>query len=142
MGHYTREEGIKAVNKGLLLLAVVTLIEVGFSLFGKGYIIGGVEEYTAVLIIVGLALIFLSLYKARYIVFKFMHMEDEVSSLKWSVIAPMLLFVWAIIAFFNEGSSWLDRREQILEKNRVPATEEFELSLQDEDEPGEVYTIK
>ena len=31
--------------------------------------------------------------------------------------------IWAIIAFFQEGDSWKDRREQIKEKNEEPADE-------------------
>jgi cytochrome c oxidase subunit IV len=42
-----------------------------------------------------------------------------------SVLMPMLLLVWAIIAFFNEGGSWGARRELIKEKNEqvLPATQ-------------------
>lgn len=148
MGHLSKEEGIKAVNRGLGLLAVITLVEVLVSLFGKGHLgfdPGGSFEVNLglyegpiapLLIIVGLLLIGLSLYKAYYIVYKFMHMADEVKGLRMSVLLPMLLFVWAIIAFFQEGNSWKERRDQILEKNKIEtntvvivedATEEVEL---------------
>ncbi len=131
MGHLSKEEGIKAVKKGLGLLAVITIIEVMVSLFGKGHL--GIEPdwsfnvnlglyegpLAPLLIIVGLLLIGLSLYKAYYIVYKFMHMADEVKGLRMSVLLPMLLFVWALIAFFQEGNSWKERRDQILEKNKI-----------------------
>jgi hypothetical protein len=39
------------------------------------------------------------------------------------VLLPTLLLVWAIIAFFQEGDSWKDRREQIKEKDAQPAEE-------------------
>lgn len=52
-----------------------------------------------------------------------MHMADEVKGLRMSVILPMLLFVWAIIAFFQEGKSWKDRRDVILEKNKIESSE-------------------
>ena len=118
MGHLSKEEGIKAVKKGLILLAVITLIEVLVSLFGKGHLgidpsfsfelnLGLIEGNIApLLIVVGLLLIGLSLYKAYYIVYMFMHMADEVKGLRMSVVLPMLLFVWAVIAFFQEGNSW------------------------------------
>ena len=117
MGHLSYEESKKLVFKGLLLLAVVTLIEVGFSLFGKGYIIPGVEEYTWLLYLVGLILIGLSLYKAYYIIYEFMHMRYEVKGLARSVLLPTVLLIWAIIAFFQEGDSWKNRRDQIKEKD-------------------------
>ena len=44
-GHLSYEDSIKNVYKGLVLLAVVTLVEVFLSLLGKGYIIPGAEEY-------------------------------------------------------------------------------------------------
>ena len=137
MGHLSKEEGIKAVNKGLVLLAIITLIEVGVSLFGKGRLgidpsgsfnvnLGLYEGPVApFLIIVGLLLIGLSLYKAYYIVYNFMHMADEVKGLRMSVILPMLLFVWAVIAFFQEGNSWKERRDLILEKNKIQPKQEI-----------------
>lgn len=120
MGHVSYEESIKKVYQGLILLGVVTLIEVGLSLFGKGYIVSGVEEYKAVIYIVGLGLIVLSLYKAYFIIYEFMHMRYEVKGLALSVLLPTLLLIWAIIAFFQEGGSWKDRRDQIQEKNAEP----------------------
>jgi cytochrome c oxidase subunit 4 len=117
MGHLSYEESKKLVFKGLFLLAVVTLVEVAFSLFGKGYIIPGVEEYTWLLYVVGLILVALSLYKAYYIIYEFMHMRYEVKGLARSVLLPTVLLIWAIIAFFQEGDSWKNRRDQIKEKD-------------------------
>lgn len=124
MGHLTYEESKKLVFKGLILLAVVTLIEVAVSLFGKGYIIPGIEEYRWIAYPVGLALIGLSLYKAYFIIYEFMHMRYEVRGLAMSVLLPTLLLVWAIIAFMQEGDSWGNRREQIEEKDALPVDDE------------------
>lgn len=135
MGHLSYEESIKKVYQGLILLGVVTLIEVGLSLFGKGYIISGVEEYKAVIYLVGLGLIVLSLYKAYFIIYEFMHMRYEVKGLALSVLLPTLLLIWAIIAFFQEGGSWKDRRDQIQEKNAEPADAQGML-------PDDVYLLE
>ena len=113
------KEGKKKVVKGLYLLAAVTLIEVFISLLGKGPIISGVEKYSVILYIVGLALIVLSLYKAYFIIYEFMHMKYEVKGLALTVLLPTTLLIWAIIAFFQEGNSWKNRRELIKEKNEV-----------------------
>jgi len=134
MGHLSYEESKKKVFQGLLLLGAVTLIEVGLSLFGKGYIISGVENYAWVAYVVGLGLIVLSLYKAYFIIYDFMHMRYEVKGLALSVLLPTLLLVWAIIAFFQEGGSWKSRRDQIKEKNAEPAQKQGML-------PDDVYRI-
>lgn len=120
MGHLSYEESKKKVFQGLVLLAVVTLVEVFVSLAGKGYIFGDIGGYAWVLYLVGLALIVLSLYKAYYIIYEFMHMRYEVKSLAMTVLLPTVLLVWAIIAFFQEGNSWKSRRDQIKEKNELP----------------------
>lgn len=124
MGHLSYEESKKKVFQGLMLLGAVTLVEVGLSLFGKGYIIGGVEDYAWITYLVGFGLIAFSLYKAYFIIYEFMHMRYEVKGLAMSVLLPTLLLIWAIIAFFQEGDSWKDRREQIKEKNAEPAIEQ------------------
>ena len=121
MGNLSYEESIKKVYYGLVLLGVVTLIEVFISLLGKGHIISGAEKYSTVIYGAGLIIIALSLYKAYFIVYEFMHMRYEVKGLALSVLLPTLLLIWAIIAFFQEGDSWKDRREQIKEKNELPA---------------------
>lgn len=134
MGHLSYEESKKKVFQGLILLGAVTLIEVGLSLFGKGYIISGVENYSWLAYVIGLGLIVLSLYKAYFIIYDFMHMRYEVKGLALSVLLPTLLLVWAIIAFFQEGGSWKSRRDQIKEKNAEPAQKQGML-------PDDVYRI-
>lgn len=118
MGHSSYEDSIKKVYFGLVLLAVVTLIEVFISLFGKGYIVAGVEESSLVMYVVGFLLIAFSVYKAYFIIFEFMHMKYEAKGLALTVLLPMGLLVWGIIAFFQEGGAWGERRELIKEKDQ------------------------
>ncbi len=122
MSNLSYEESIKKVYFGLGLLAVVTLVEVGFSLFGKGHIIGGMEDISWLAYVVGVILIALSLYKAYFIIYEFMHMKYELKGLALSVLLPTLLLVWAIIAFFQEGDSWKGRRDKIKERNEIEVT--------------------
>lgn len=117
MGHLSYEESKKLVFRGMWLLAIVTLIEVAVSLFGKGHIISGVENSTIVFFISGLIIIALSLYKAYFIIYEFMHMKYEVKGLAMSVLLPTVLLIWAIIAFFQEGNYWKYRRAQVEEQN-------------------------
>jgi cytochrome c oxidase subunit IV len=115
------EEGKKLVFYGLKLLGFITIIEVLFALAAKGHIPGvpafGKEGIGAALYM--LAMVGASIYKAYFIVFNFMHMAFEVKGLMLSVLLPCLLLVWAIIAFFHEGTKWGESRELIKEKNRT-----------------------
>jgi cytochrome c oxidase subunit IV len=124
MGHLSYEDSKKLVYKGLVLLAVVTLIEVFFSLLGKGHVIAGLEDISWLGYVIGFILIALSLYKAYYIIYEFMHMRYEVKGLALSVLLPTVLLIWAIIAFFQEGSSWKNRRDQIKEKDKEQVEED------------------
>ncbi len=123
MSHLSYEESKKAVVKGMWLLAIVTLIEVFFSLLAKGHIWAGIKGSTLVIAIASIIIIALSLYKAYFIVYEFMHMKYEVKGLAYSVLLPTLLLVWAIIAFFHEGNSWGERRQQIKDKDMAPPKE-------------------
>ena len=110
-GHGSYEELKKSVWKGLIILALVTLIEVIVSLFGKGYL--GIDSSMITLAIAGILLVAFSLYKAYYIVYNFMHMGHEVKALRLTVLLPCTLLFWAIIAFIMEGDYWNHRRENI-----------------------------
>lgn len=118
MEHLSYEESKKVVFKGLILLGIITLVEVFIALIGNGHVIEGHEWPIWIMYPI---MISLSLYKAYFIIYQFMHMGYEVKGLAMSVLLPMLLLVWAIIAFFQEGNSWKDRRELIKEKNEMEA---------------------
>ncbi|MCB0583947.1 MAG: cytochrome C oxidase subunit IV family protein [Phaeodactylibacter sp.] len=117
MSHLSYEEAKKVVYRGLVLLAAVTLVEVFCSLLAKGHVIHELKYITWLHYLIGLTLIGLSLYKAYFIIYEFMHMRYEVKGLAMSVLLPTVLLIWAIIAFFQEGNSWKSRRQQIEEKN-------------------------
>ncbi|MBL7827406.1 MAG: cytochrome C oxidase subunit IV family protein [Saprospiraceae bacterium] len=120
-GHSSYEEQKQLVFRGLKILGIITIVEVAFALFAKGHVVpsitfgkdGGFGQGIYMLAMVGA-----SLYKAYFIVFFFMHMAHEVRGLVLSVLLPTTLLIWAIIAFFQEGSAWGASREHIQEKNR------------------------
>lgn len=113
MGH-DYESSKKKATKIIIILAIITIIEVIFALLGKGYII---EGFHIPLIIMGGAMIIMSLVKAYLIVYEFMHMKYEMPGLVKTVLLPTLLLVWAVFAFFKEGEYWKNRRGEILDKN-------------------------
>lgn len=45
----------------------------------------------------------LTIVKAYYIVSEFMHLGHEEKGLRWSIIFPLILVVWLIVALIVEG---------------------------------------
>jgi cytochrome c oxidase subunit IV len=52
--------------------------------------------------------IILTIFKAFYIVAEFMHLKHETKGLIWSIIIPMALVVWLMVALISEGSYYYD----------------------------------
>lgn len=110
------ETSKKVAVKIITILAVITVVEVFFALFGKGYIIDGIHFHGAIM---AGAMIIMSIVKSYLIIYEFMHMKYEVPGLVKSVLLPMFLLVWAIIAFLYEGNAWKGNRSTIIERNSL-----------------------
>ena len=118
MGHDYK--GAKKIAlKTIIILAVVTVVEVLIALTGKGYII---EGYHAPKIVMNTLMIAMSLYKAYLIVFEFMHMKYEARGLMMSVLLPVGLLIWAVIAFLYEGHAWKNNRKFVIDKDKMELT--------------------
>lgn len=109
----------KIALKTIIILAVLTVIEVLIALTGKGYII---EGFHAPKLLMNTLMIGMSLYKAYLIVFEFMHMKYEARGLMLSVVLPLALLFWAIIAFLYEGYAWKGNRDTVNERSKVEVT--------------------
>lgn len=48
--------------------------------------------------------IVLTIFKAFFIVSEFMHLKHETKSLIWSILVPMALVAWLVVALITEGS--------------------------------------
>lgn len=99
--------GTKKIWKIFWVLSALTIIELalGYFLYAKSGSLG----YPAIIstkIVIGL----LTLAKAYYIVSVFMHLGDEVRNLIMTIVVPLILFVWFIIAFLADGESWKNLR--------------------------------
>jgi cytochrome c oxidase subunit 4 len=99
--------GTKKIWKIFWVLSALTIIELalGYFLYAKSDSLG----YPAIIstkIVIGL----LTLAKAYYIVSVFMHLGDEVRNLIMTIVVPLILFVWFIIAFLADGESWKNLR--------------------------------
>ncbi len=114
MGHLTYEQSKSKAYKVITILAIITICEVLFALLGKGYLIEGIHFNE---MLIAAVMIIMSIVKAYLIVYEFMHMKYEVGGLSKSVMLPLGLLVWAIIAFIAEGKYWKNSRAGIADKN-------------------------
>ncbi|WP_276134018.1 cytochrome C oxidase subunit IV family protein [Polluticoccus soli] len=80
------------------ILLAVTIVEVILGMFFSYSIPKGFLNSMFLL---------LTLFKAGYIVSVFMHLGDEVKSFLITVLIPLTLFIWFIIAFLADGGFWL-----------------------------------
>ncbi len=107
--HGDASEFQKRVIRTTVILSVITIIELALGFWIYFMHKGENPSHTLILFIKGVICI-LSLAKAFSIVSIFMHLGDEIRNLIMTIVVPLLLFVWFIIAFLYEGNSWLDLR--------------------------------
>ncbi len=104
MAHHTDVDSpesktqIKKIWKVFWILLAITLVEVFIGMKLSHSIAKGL----IVTIFLGLTLL-----KAGYIVAIFMHLGDEFKGFMVTVLVPLVLFVWFIIAFLADGGFWL-----------------------------------
>ncbi len=49
--------------------------------------------------------IILTIFKAFFIVANFMHLKHETKGLIWTIMIPMSLLIWLLIALITEGNA-------------------------------------
>lgn len=98
--------GTKHIWKVFWILLGITAIELGLGLAMYAYFH---DAGFARNLIKGIIVI-LSLAKAFYITASFMHLGDEIKNMIMTIVVPLLLFVWFIVAFLYEGNSWKNLR--------------------------------
>ena len=95
---------IAEIKKVTIILSVLTIVELilGFwmiDITSEGLRLG----IKGVIVILMMA-------KAFYIVAYFMHLKHELKNLIMTIIVPLALFVWFIIAFISDGNSFKNLR--------------------------------
>lgn len=90
------EPQTKAIWKTFGILVALTALEFVFAFFMDA---GTLRN--AIFII-------LTLFKAFYIVAEFMHLKHETKALIWSVIIPIALVIWLMVALLSEGSYYFE----------------------------------
>ena len=95
-------EASNEVKKVTIILSVLTLIELalGFWMYKSFPDDGFARHFIKGVIII------LMLAKAYYIVSYFMHLGHELRNLIMTIVVPLALFIWFIIAFLYDGHSY------------------------------------
>ena len=102
-------EGTGRIWKTFWLLSVVTIMELAIGLAIYNIHKGEHPNHTLILAFKGMVCI-LTIAKAYYIVSVFMHLGDEIRNFMMTIVVPLMLFIWFIIAFLWDGNSWKNLR--------------------------------
>jgi cytochrome c oxidase subunit IV len=107
--HHSDAEFRKRIRKTTIILSVLTVIELSIGL--SIYTIHKGEHPNALLVLMFKGMIcILTLAKAYYIVSVFMHLGDEIRNMIMTIVVPLMLFIWFIIAFIYDGNSYKNLR--------------------------------
>ncbi|MFM1775450.1 MAG: hypothetical protein RJA53_1060 [Bacteroidota bacterium] len=107
MSHTAQHEenhGNGEVKKVTIILSVLTIIELIL-----GFWMIDITSEALRLAIKG-TIIILMMAKAFYIVAYFMHLKHELKNLIMTIVVPLGLFIWFIIAFLYDGNSFRNLR--------------------------------
>jgi cytochrome c oxidase subunit 4 len=107
-GHADDRSFRKKVIRTTVILSVITVIELGLGLLL--YALNLPDDFRR-LLIKGVIII-LSLAKAFYIVSIFMHLGDEIRNMIMTIVVPLMLFIWFILAFILDGNSYKNLRNK------------------------------
>ena len=136
--HYSDAEFRKRVKKTTILLSVITIIELGIGLTIYTIHKGENPSHLLVLMFKGTVCI-LTLAKAYYIVSVFMHLGDEIRNMIMTIVVPLILFIWFIIAFIMDGNSYKNLRNRYdphFKETTMPKKHHVEKKTPEEVKPG------
>jgi len=117
--------GTKEIWRVTWILTILTLVELGLGFWMTTMPFEGLERH-----FVKGAILILMVAKAFYIVGYFMHLKHEIRNLIMTIVVPLFLFVWFIIAFLTDGNSFKndknkwDRDHLERSKEQMPVKEE------------------
>ncbi|MFZ4056649.1 MAG: cytochrome C oxidase subunit IV family protein [Ferruginibacter sp.] len=109
--HPEHASDTKKIWRTFWLLSIITIIELVLGLAIYNIHKGEHPNHTLVLAFKGMVCI-LTIAKAYYIVSVFMHLGDEIRNFIMTIIVPLMLFIWFIIAFLWDGNSWRELKNR------------------------------
>jgi cytochrome c oxidase subunit IV len=125
------EDSKKRIWKTTWILSGITLVELAL-----GYLLYATEFSSTVVLFIKGFIVILSLAKAFYIVSIFMHLGDEIRNLIMTIVVPLALFIWFIIAFLWDGDSWKNLRNEYRPAPKVQYEKKSEPAHGDAHEGG------
>ena len=108
------DDSKKRIWKTTWSLSGITIVELAL-----GYLLYGTDFSEGLDIAIKGIIVILSLAKAFYIVSIFMHLGDEIRNMIMTIVVPLALFIWFIIAFLWDGDSWKNLRNEYRPKDPV-----------------------
>lgn len=102
MGAHTHESNTKRIWTVFGILSVITIVEVALGILKPEALH---NNSLAGLGILNWIFIILTVVKAYYIMWAFMHLEGEKASLRWSIVAPLVfLIIYLVFILLVEGN--------------------------------------
>lgn len=123
--------GKKEVWRVTWILSILTIIELAI-----GFWMMGMQNGSGLYWACKVSIITLMMAKAFYIVGYFMHLKHEVRNLIMTIVVPLLLFVWFIIAFLADGNSYKNLRNTYDTHHKEMGTQKMEQQEHHEKEEG------
>jgi cytochrome c oxidase subunit IV len=113
---------IKRIWRVFWILLVITIAEVAWGSMVSHHIPENLKWINPVFFL------FFTFLKAGYIVAEFMHLRYEVTNMIRSILIPLSLFIWFVVAFLADGDSWLNLRARYSPRDaqKAPATEQVQ----------------
>lgn len=93
--------GVKEIIKVTVILSVLTVVELAL-----GFWMMGMPLISNLRMAVKGTIVILMMAKAFYIVGYFMHLKHEIKNLIMTIVVPLCLFIWFIVAFLYDGNSF------------------------------------
>ena len=100
----THGGGTSEIKKVTIILSVLTIIELVLGFWMIGMTNPGLRMAVKGTIVI------LMMAKAFYIVGYFMHLKHEIKNMIMTIVVPLALFIWFIIAFLYDGNSFKNLR--------------------------------
>jgi len=122
--------GTKEIIKVTIWLSVLTVVELGL-----GFLMMNWPEESFKRHLVKGIIVILMLWKAFFIVAYFMHLKHEIKNMIMTIVVPLLLFVWFIIAFLYDGNSYKNLRNEYDPHKKEQSTIKVEKKEEGEEKP-------
>lgn len=115
--HGHGDNAVKTIWKTFWILLGITIVEIALAFLH-------LETGFPSRLVLNAIFLGLTVVKAFFIVAEFMHLRHEIKNLILTILIPLVLFVWFIIAFLADGDSWKNMRKDLAPGNPKQQTVE------------------